>query len=89
MDVCQKMNRERQLVMVVVIGESLIEVGTFRFLFQLSHLKRHVSLFFCFCLFVCSNGESPDGDFTPDSHKSDDKLKSLGNVQTYRSVLLF
>lgn len=45
--------------------------------------------FFCFCLFVYSNGESPDGDFTPDIHKSDDKLKSLGNVQTYRLVLLF
>ncbi|KAG4072416.1 hypothetical protein HA402_004348 [Bradysia odoriphaga] len=27
-----------------------------------------------------SNGESPDGDYTPDSHK----FKSLGNVQTYR-----
>lgn len=30
-----------------------------------------------------STDESPDGD-TPDSQKSDEKLKSLGNVQTYR-----
>lgn len=31
-----------------------------------------------------SNDDSPDGDYSPDSQRSDEKLKSLGNVQTYR-----
>lgn len=34
--------------------------------------------------FFYSTDDSPDGDYTPDSQKSDEKLKSLGNVQTYR-----
>ncbi|XP_058815186.1 leucine-rich repeat and calponin homology domain-containing protein isoform X2 [Topomyia yanbarensis] len=31
-----------------------------------------------------SNDISPEGDLTPDSMKADDKLRSLGNIQTYR-----
>lgn len=36
-----------------------------------------------------SNEASPDGDHTPESQKSDEKLKSLGNIQTYRLVIPF
>ncbi|XP_058451089.1 leucine-rich repeat and calponin homology domain-containing protein isoform X2 [Malaya genurostris] len=31
-----------------------------------------------------SNDISPEGDLTPDSIKADDKMRSLGNIQTYR-----
>ncbi|XP_055599518.1 leucine-rich repeat and calponin homology domain-containing protein-like isoform X2 [Uranotaenia lowii] len=31
-----------------------------------------------------SNDISPEGDLTPDSMKADDKMRSLGNIQTYR-----
>lgn len=33
-----------------------------------------------------SNDVSPDTDLTRDSLKSEDKYKSLGNIQTYRLV---
>lgn len=92
---CQKTNRGRQLVMVVTaigkfVGDPLGSVD-FYFLSAFQKSFRYFCLFFSpifVCLFVYSNGESPDGDFTPDSHKYDDRLKSLGNIQTYRSVLL-
>lgn len=58
----------------------------------------HTNRYFCFyqrknfCIFKLSsvwhsNDDSPDGDYSPDSQRSDEKLKSLGNVQTYRYLI--
>lgn len=54
----------------------------------------HLFIFIFFILFVpdfmlykYSNDVSPDGDYTPESQKSEDKLKLLGNIQTYRLVI--
>lgn len=42
-----------------------------------------------FIHFAYSTDASPNGDHTPESQKSGDRLKSfLGNIQTYRLVIV-